>query len=68
MEFAGNPGLRLKVVSFRVALHFSNGFSEGHYLALSGTEMVGAFVECLCKPAMAGRLPWETLQLIKDMG
>lgn len=44
-----NPGLQLNVVFFRVALHFSYGFSEGHSLALSGTEVVGASGECLCK-------------------
>lgn len=30
MKSAKNPGLRLTVISFRAALHFSDGFSEGH--------------------------------------
>lgn len=74
MKSAKSPGLRLKVVSFGVALRFSYGFSEGHSLALSGTEVVGAFAECLCKPGWRSPLqPWRAdcsrmLQLIKDRG
>lgn len=72
MKSAKNPGLRLKVISFRLALHFSDGFSEGHSLALSGTEVVGAFGEC--KLGWSSPLqPWQAdcsrmLQLIKDTG
>lgn len=72
MESARNPGSDLKCLLRGIARSY--GFSEGLPRALSGTGVVGAFVECLSlhtrgrvfPPAAAGRLQSEMLQLITD--